>query len=181
MRVAGFLLLSLALCACAQTIANAPPFPPLSPQEKSDLIERLEVAKGTDWNDAMDPNVAPVTEDDFLEQMNKADRVIKELTHGFEVPRQKIADALWIPPKSITAQEQDRLLRQLQEARREDDHNEQRMLNLAAWTDSVAPVDTMKFDRQKELVDRVVKDLEIGEGVRWSTIEEALYVPPSPW
>jgi hypothetical protein len=35
-----------------------------------------------------------VGEIDFLDQMNHADRVIKELTHGFEVPRQEIADAL---------------------------------------------------------------------------------------
>jgi hypothetical protein len=54
------------------------------------------------------------------------------------------------------------------------------MLNDSAWTDSAAPVDTVTFDQQKELVDSVIKDLEIGEGLHWSTIKEALYVPPSP-
>jgi hypothetical protein len=174
------LLLSFTLSACAQTVASTGPTPSLSPQEKSDLIERLEVAKRTDWNDALDSNVGPTAEADFLDQMNKADRVIKELSHGFDVPQTQSADALWVPPKSITSRERDRLIRELEEARREDDHNEQRMLNLSAWTDSVAPVDTIKFDEQKQLVDRVVKDLEIGEEVHWSTIKEALYVPTSP-
>jgi hypothetical protein len=179
-RVSVTLLLSFTLSACAQTVAITGPTPALSPQEKSDLIERLEVAKRTDWNDALDSHVAPTAEADFLDQMNKADRVIKELSHGFDVPQTQSADALWVPPKSITSKERDRLIRELEEARREDDHNEQRMLNLSAWTDSVAPVDTIKFDEQKQLVDRVVKDLEIGEGVHWSTIKEALYVPTSP-
>jgi hypothetical protein len=179
-RVSVTLLLSFTLSACAQTVASTGPTPALSPQEKSDLIERLEVAKRTDWNDALDSNVGPTAEADFLDQMNKADRVIKELSHGFDVPQTQSADALWVPPKSITSRERDRLIRELEEARREDDHNEQRMLNLSAWTDSVAPVDTVKFDEQKQLVDRVVKDLEIGEGVHWSTIKEALYVPTSP-
>jgi hypothetical protein len=179
-RISVILLLSFTCCACAQTATSTAPTPALSPQEKSDLIERLEVAKRTDWNDALDPKVGPGTEDDFLDQMNKADRVIKELSHGFDVPPPRIADALWVPPKSITTRQRDRLIRQLQEARQEDDHNEQRMLNLSAWTDSVAPVDTIKFDQQKELVDRVLKDLEIGEHVQWATIKEALYVPTSP-
>jgi hypothetical protein len=110
--------------------------------------------------------------------MNSAERVIKELAHDFEVPRQQIADALWVPPKSITSEERERLIRQLQEAKRADDHNEQEMLNDSAWTDLAAPVDTATFDLQKELVDSVVEDLEIGEGVHWSTIKDALYVPP---
>jgi hypothetical protein len=179
-RISAILLLSFTCFACAQTASSTVPTA-LSQQEKSDLIERLEVAKRTDWNDALDPKVGPGNEDDFLDQMNKADRVIKELSHGFDVPQRKITDALWVPPKSITTRERDRLIRQLQEARQEDDHNEQRMLNLSAWTDSVAPVDTIKFDEQKRLVDRVVKDLEIGEYVHWSTIKEALYVPTSPY
>jgi hypothetical protein len=179
--IAVALFFSLALSACAQMTANAPTAPPLSLRDKSDLIERLEVAKREDWNGAMDPKVSPVTETDFLSQMNKADRAIKELTHGFDVPPEEISDALWIPPKSITANENARLIQELRVAEQQDDHNEQRMLNMAAWSDNVAPVDTIQFDQQKELADGVIKDLEIGEGVSWSTIKQALYVPPSPW
>jgi hypothetical protein len=176
-QLATFLLPLIALPACIETApasTNA-----LSPDQRSELIERLQAAKKLDWRYAVDPNVAPVTEEDFLDQMNSADRVVKELTYGFEVPQQEIADALWVPPKSVTSGERDRLIRRLQEARRDDDHNEQEMLNDSAWTDSAAPVDTVTFDQQEELVDCVIKDLEIGEGVHWSTIKGALYVPPS--
>jgi hypothetical protein len=34
-----------------------------------------------------------------------------------------------------------------------------------------------RFDL-KELVDSIIKDLVIGEGVHWATIKEALCVPP---
>jgi len=177
-RLAAFLLPLIVFLACTETAPASTTA--LSPEQRSERIERLQTAKKLDWQCAVDANVTPVTEEDFWDQMNKADMVIKELTHGFEVPQQEIADALWVLPKSITSGERDRLIRQLQAARRADDHNEQEMLNESAWTDSAAPVDTVTFDQQKELVDSVIKDLEIGEGVHWSTIKEAaLYVPPS--
>jgi hypothetical protein len=81
-------------------------------------------------------------------------------------------------------EERDRLIRQLQEAGREDDHNEQELLNYSQWTEldgGGAPVDTVTFDEQKQLVDSVVKDLKIGETVSWSKVKESLYVLPSPY
>jgi len=153
-----------------------------APDQGPELIDQLASAKQLDWRYALDPNVAPVTEIDFLDQMNKADRVISLITHGFEVPQQETVEALWVPPASITSEERRRLIQQLQEARREDDHNEQKMLNDSAWITSDgggAPIDTVTFDQQKLLVDSVVQDLVIGEIVHWPTIKEALYVPPS--
>jgi hypothetical protein len=150
----------------------------------SQLIDRLASTEQLDWRYATDPTVAPVTRSDFLDQMNKADEVLKLATQGFKVPERELADALLVPPKSITSEESTRLVHELQEARREDDHNEQTMLNGSAWNGSDgggAPVDTVTFDQQKELVDSVVKDLETGKAVHWSTIKEALYVPPSPY
>jgi hypothetical protein len=58
------------------------------------LIRNLEIAEQRDWHDALDPAVAPVTEEDFLDQTNKADRAIKELNYGFAVPQDEIGDAL---------------------------------------------------------------------------------------
>jgi hypothetical protein len=81
-------------------------------QNKAQLIHGLETAKGLDWANALDPNVAPVTQEDFLDQMNKADRAIKELTHGFEVPQSEIEDVLWSPPKSISLELRFQLIRQ---------------------------------------------------------------------
>jgi hypothetical protein len=141
------------------------------------ILAQLEAAKHRDWDAALDPAVAPVTQEDFLEQMNKADRAIKELEHGFTVSPDEITDALWAPPKSITPAERSRLIQELLTARQQDEHNEREMMNDTSWDDYNGPYDTVKFDQQKELVDSVVKDLEIEEGVHWSTIKEALYVP----
>jgi hypothetical protein len=144
-------------------------------------VEELQDAKRLDWTSALDPHVRPSEEEDFLDQMNKADRAIKELTHGFEVPQSEIDDALVVPPKSLSESQRTRLIRQLQDAVEQDDRNEQEMLNDLAWSDSAAPADTFKFDQQKELANGVIKDLEIGEDVHWSTIKEALVIPQNPY
>lgn len=152
-----------------------------SPQLRSDLIQELETARNTDWDAALDPTASPVRQGTFLNQMNKADRAIKELSHGFAVSQGEIEDALWMPPKHITVEERARLIQQLQLARQQDDLNEQQMLNDLAWANSDAPADTVTFDQRKEQVDRVVEDLEIGAPVHWSDIKQALVVPPSPY
>jgi hypothetical protein len=146
------------------------------------LLDQLASAKQQDWQSALDPSVAPVSKGDFLDQMNKAGRAITLITHGFEVPDQELADALWIPPKAITPNEREAVIRELQKAKLEDDHNEQAVFKYSEWSVSDgggAAVDTVTFDQQMQLVDSVIKDLEIGEGVHWSVIREALYVPPS--
>jgi hypothetical protein len=173
------LALLILLFVCAQSAATVTPY---SRQKNNDqLIQELKTAKSADWENALDPNVAPVTQEDFLDQMNKADRAIKELTHGFEVPQSEIEDALWSPPKSISPGLRITLIHQLEDAVRSDDRNEQAMLNDLAWSDSAAPADTVTFDQQRALAQGVIKDLEIGEGVHWSTIKEALEVPQSPY
>jgi hypothetical protein len=178
-QLAPFLLLLIALPACAGSAVST--MPPISPQERTQLIQRLEEAKKLDWNNALDPVVSPVRQESFLNRMNKADRAIRELKYGFEVPQQEITDALWVPPKSISSQERAQLIEQLQEARRQDDKNGQTMLNDSGWRHSAAPIDTVTFDQQKKLVDEVIKDLEIHEPIHWSTSNQALYVPPSPY
>jgi hypothetical protein len=152
----------------------------LSPQQTSDLIQRLNSAKKADWDAALDPSVSPVREETFLNQMNKADRVSKELSHGFSVPQSKIDDALWAPPKHISPEERAHLIRQLEAARQQDDQNEQTMLNDLAWSRSAAPADTVIFDERKQEVDAVVKNLEIGAPVHWTAIKEAMVVPAIP-
>jgi hypothetical protein len=170
----------LGLCGCAQQAMTTTTTATLSTRQKSQLVELLEAAKTADRNGEMDPRVTPMTRDDFIDQMLKADRVIRELTHGFEVPEHQVADSLWVPPRSITDEERTQLIRQLQMAKKEDDHNEQEMLNDSVWG-NIAPIDTATFDHQMQLADSVIEDLEIGEPVSWSTIREALYVPPSPF
>jgi hypothetical protein len=174
------MFLPILLSACAQSAAQLHT-PTTTTQNKAALVERLESAKRRDWNNALDPHVAPSEEEDFLDQMNKADRAIKELTHGFEVPQSEIDEALVMPPKSLSSNKRKELVQQLQDAVQQDDRNEQAMLNDFAWSDSVAPMDTFTFDQQEALAESVIKDLEIGEDVHWSTIKEALVVPKSPY
>jgi hypothetical protein len=108
-QLAAFLLPLIALPACTETAPASTAA--LSSEQRSELIERLQAAKKLGSQYARDPDVTPVTEEDFLDQLNKADTVIKEVTHRFEAPRQQIADALWVPPKSITPEERQRLIR----------------------------------------------------------------------
>jgi hypothetical protein len=152
----------------------------LSPQQTSDLIQRLNVAKKADWDAALDPSVSPVREETFLNQMNKADRASRELSHGFAVPQSEINDALWAPPKHISPEERAKLIRQLEAARQQDDTNEQTMLNDLAWSRSAAPAETVIFDEREQEVDAVVKDLEIGAPVHWTAIKQAMVVPAIP-
>jgi hypothetical protein len=168
------------MCGCAEQAMTTSTTATLSPRQKSRLVELLETAKTADQSGEMDPHVTPMTRDDFIDQKLKADRVIRELTHGFDVPEREVADALWVPPKSITDERRAQLIRRLQMAKKQDDQNEQEMLNDAVWG-NIAQIDTVTFDQQMELVDNVIEDLEIGEPVSWSTIRKALYVPPSPF
>jgi hypothetical protein len=153
----------------------------VSSQQTSQLIQRLDAAKKADWDAALDPTVSTVREETFLNQMNKADRASKELSHGFSVPQTEINDALWAPPRHISPEERAHLIQELNQARQEDEQNEQNMLNDLAWDRSAAPADTAIFDQRKQEVDAVVKDLEIGAPVHWTSIKEALVVPTSPY
>lgn len=152
----------------------------LSSQQTSQLIQQLDTAKKADWNAALDPSVSSVRRGTFLNQMNKADRTSKELSHGFAVPQSEIEEALWAPPKHISPEERAQLIRELEQAKQQDERNEQQMLNDAAWSHSAAPMDTVTFDQRKKQVDRVVENLEIGAPVHWSAIKQALVVPTCP-
>lgn len=143
------------------------------------LLQQLEAARKADWDEAENPNVSTVRQGTFLNQMNKADRVIDELHHGLSPTQREINDALWVPPKHITPTERARLIEQLGQARQQDEQNEQRMLNGLTWGNSAAPEDTATFDQHKALIDRVMKDLEIGAPVHWTDIRRALAVPTS--
>jgi hypothetical protein len=176
-----FIVLPLLCLVTGCSVSSGRTGTPAPYQNKAALVEELQTAKHEDWTNALDPRVAPSERGDFLDQMNKADRAIKELTHGFEVPQYKIDDALVIPPKSLSAAQRARLIRRLQDAVQQDDHNEQVMLNDEAWSNSAFPADTSRFDQQKELANGVIKDLEIGEDVHWSAIKDALVVPQSPY
>jgi hypothetical protein len=132
LRILPFLFLLIALPAFAQDGTTGTPT--LSPEMgHAELIQRLKAARMTDENAARDPTVSPVRQGTFLNQMDKADRAIKELEHGFAVSRSEINDALWCPPKHITPQLRAQFIEQLQQAKHQDNVNEQQMLFDSAW------------------------------------------------
>lgn len=152
----------------------------LTPQEKSALIERLEAARATDFKYSGDLSIELVYRGDFIVQMNKADAAIQALRDGTPVTSQQLAEALLVPPTSISPEQRDQLIERLKAARLADDRNEQQMLNADSYDNMDFPADTWLFDSQKENVDRILKQLESGETVSWLAIERALYVPPVP-
>jgi cell division protein FtsX len=177
LQILPFLFLLIALPAFAQdgTAVTST----LSPKMQAELIQRLTAARMTDEDAAHDPTVSPVRQGTFLNQMDKADRAIKELEHGFAVSQSELKDALWIPPKHITPQLRAQLIQQLEQAKQQDNVNEQQMLFDSSW--GHAPlIDTEKFDQRKQLIDSAIENLEIGEPVHWSNIRQALRVPASP-
>jgi hypothetical protein len=145
------------------------------------LLQKLEAARSLDLQEAKDPNVSAVRHETFLNQMNKADRVIEELTHGVIPPHSEIDDALWMPPEHLTPEERSRLIEELKRARAQDEQNEQRMLNGLTWGNSAAPEDTAVFDEHKALIAGVIKNLEIGAPVHWTDIKNALATPRSSY
>src|SRR6516164_92003 len=60
--------------------------PYLTAQKNADLIKRLEAAKEMDVSEANRPNISAVAWQDYMTQEAKADKAIKELAHGMEVP-----------------------------------------------------------------------------------------------
>lgn len=148
-----------------------------STDQMAKLINRLSKAKELDESDAFDPDLTPVRREDFTVQAAKADRVIKELQHGFAVEPAEIEDALDIPPRHLTPEKRIQLIRQLQSAKALDEQREQEIL--IYWNDD-EPMERTEFDLQAERAAAVSKDLQLGESVHWSDIKQALYVPPEP-
>jgi hypothetical protein len=113
-----------------------------------------------------------------LKQMGKANGDVEELNPEFATPPQDTGADACITRESISDRERRDLIQRLEAAKTQDDHNEQEMLNIW-WTEQ--PARTTEFDQQKQLVDSVVRDIEIGQIVCWSKVEEALKVPAPPY
>ncbi|MGA2412346.1 MAG: hypothetical protein ABSG46_18425 [Candidatus Binataceae bacterium] len=175
------LALAVGLSACAQKHSHMPPGDYMSQMQTGDVVRRLEAAEELDQSDARDPKVGVVAREDFLEQAGKADRAIKELSHGYPVSDTELEDALEIPPRGLSPADKSALISQIDQARAQTDHNEQAMLNEIGWGYSDAPARTSRFDQQKQFDDEVVKDLTIGEPVHWDDIRQATQVVQNPY
>ena len=165
----------IAVSACAQRHRNPAPDQMISQEQKTELIRRLEAAEEADESNAHDPRISLVRKEDFFEQADKAERAIRGLLYGYDVPQAELADALAVPTKSLSPQAKADLIRQLQDSITLNDRREQSRLNDYV---SAASFDTAPYDTQKEFAAAVIKELTIGEDVHWDTLQEALQVLP---
>ncbi len=143
----------------------------LSAEQRGLLIQRLETAKKQDEEGAEDHITDPGEVSDFRHQIHEADRAIRELQNGFTVPQAEIEDALEVPPKAFSKKQTAEIIQKLKHTREELKEDAQR----TAENDDLVESDFYEEDEEK--VDNVIKDLEIGEDVPWSTIKEAMDVP----
>jgi hypothetical protein len=165
----------IAVSACAERHRNPAPDPIVLNEQRRELIRRLEAAEEADDSNARDPGISLVRKEDFFEQADKAERAIRELLYGYDVPPAELADALTVPPKSLTPQSKADLIRQLRDSIALNDRREQDRLNNYF---SAASVDTAPYDTQKAFTVAVIKELTIGEDVHWDTLQQALQVLP---
>jgi len=172
---------ALGLSACAQKHSHMPPGDYMSQRQTGDTVRQLEAAEESDESNAMNPKVGAVARGDFLEQAGKAEKAIKELTHGYPVSDAELNDALQAPPPYLSPMEKSALISRIAEAEEATDHNEQAMLGEVGWGYSDAPAATGRFDQQKQLDDEVIKDLKIGEDVRWDDLQQAMQVVQNPY
>jgi len=177
-------LLAIAACGCGQDYRNvraeqktraldeAP-----SNEQTSDLITQLRIAKSINESNALDSDISAVRRADFTLQAMKADRAIRELQHGFTVPDSEAQDALQIPPKHLTPGQRTQLIEKLQQAQQLDDRREQEIL---IYLSDDEPDERSEFELQEQRAAAVAKDLQIGDSVPWSEVQQALYVPADP-
>ena len=165
----------IAVSACAQRHRNPAPDQIIAKEQKTELIRRLEAAEEADESNARDPRISLVRKEDFFEQADKAEHAIRELLYDYDVPQAELADALAVPPKTLSPQAKADLIRQLRDSIALNDRREQGRLNDYF---SAASFDTAPYDTQKAFAAGVIKELTIGEDVHWDTLQEALQVQP---
>ena len=155
--------------ACLLAVGCAPQ---QSNSRRQQLISRLHEARDTDREDALDPEVGPITQGDLMTQANEADRVASALERGDEVSKEEIANALFVPPKTISPDMRRHLIGKLRNARALDEQG------FRGWTRD--PVIEQDYRVQEERADRAMSKLARGEPIAWWEIHEALYVPAYP-
>lgn len=150
----------------------------LSAQQNAELIRLLEGAKEMDESEANQPGTSATAWQDDMIQVGKADKAIKELSHGFEVPQAEIDGALWVPPRTLSAAQKARLVQRLKAAVERDEHEEQTMMTGFKSENFPYPTSRMAaLEDHKNLAESVLKDLEIGEDVHWDSVKQALEAP----
>jgi len=168
--------LCLSSTGCSPRHSHLPLAPLLSARERADLIRALQNAEEMDESQVLDPNVSMVIAEDSAVQANTANKAIQKLRRGLDVSNGELSAGLEVPPPHLSPEARANLIQQLEDAKALDDQREQELLS-DYFSDR--PVYTENYDVQKQLVNEVVKDLEMGQDVHLSVIHEALRVPRS--
>src|SRR5262249_15735357 len=149
-----------------------------SARKNLELIKRLRAAREMDESEANHPGLSAVHWEDYMVQIGKVDKALKELFDGFEVSQVEVDDALWVPPRSLSPTAKSALIHRLQVAMRQDEYNEDELTFGAKFSDIPYPINSMLIlEDHKNLAESVLKDIDIGEDVHWQTIERALQPP----
>jgi hypothetical protein len=167
-EVAGALMLALLIPACAPVSSPST----VSRSPRSTLVLQLEQARELDKSNAMDPHIGPIASGDYSVQADKAETAIFKIEQGAEVSHKELADALFVPPKSLSEAQRDDLIHRLRHARQLDDRG------WRDWTRDAAIA--QDFTVQEKKADWVISGLERGEPVSWLDINDALSVPAYP-
>jgi hypothetical protein len=168
-------VLLITVAACAQRHRYVAPDHLMPEDTRLELMRQLEAAEEINESDARDPRISIIRKEDFFEQADKAERALRELMYGYDVPQSQLADALSIPPKSLSPHAKADLIWQLRDSIALNDRFEQNRLN--DWV-SQATIDTVPYDSQKAFAAAVIKELNIGEDVHWDALQQA--VQPLP-
>jgi hypothetical protein len=96
-------VLLITVAACAQRHRYVAPDHLMPEDTRLELMRQLEAAEEIDESDARDPRISIIRKEDFFEQADKAERALPELMYGYDVPQSQLADALSIPPKSLSS------------------------------------------------------------------------------
>ena len=155
------------LSACASTN------PASSPQQRDALIAQLEAAKQTDQRNALAPGINPITQGDFMHSATKVDAVVAAVRQGQYVSDRDLRLALTVPPKSMSAQQRQDYINQLQAARDLDRHGVQDY----TWD---SPGKVQDYAVQIKMIDEAIALLRTDQPVSWWQIQQALHVPPNP-
>ena len=139
------------------------------PERKAEMMTQLQSAKKLDEHNLADLRTDPAEAVDSMRQKYKADHAIRELEHGYEVSSEEFADAIMVPPKSISAEERAALIARLEKVEGAD---RETMLPITGES-----VRQRIYSEHGEQTAEVIKDLEIGEDVPWSRIQQAMVHP----
>jgi hypothetical protein len=167
----GFREVSLAIAALCLSACASAGSARMTAQERSNSIEQLQRARQTDLKDALDTELGPAAQGEYMMQAGKAGTAISDLREQQNVSRAEISDALFVPPKHLSPAERVELIKQLEQAKALD--NQIYRNHLGGYD----PILTEDCTVQAQRVDRVTNELETERQVSWSEIQEAMWVP----